>query len=89
MTANTRLGSQTIRPVPRSGRTVTRLMLVGTTISRKKALYFCTLMPPIETSGVLRMRPNMPRRTLRAKRSQTISIVGMRPRTMRSWLAMS
>jgi hypothetical protein len=88
MTANTRLGSQTIRPDPRSGFTDTRLKLVGTTISRRKALNFCTLMPPIETSGDLRMRLNSPMRMLRAKRSLMTSMVGMRPRTMRSWLAM-
>jgi hypothetical protein len=46
-------------------------------------------MPPIDTSGVRRMKLNMPRRRLRANRSLTISIVGMRPRTMRSWLDMS
>ena len=89
MTANTSVGSQTIRPEPRSGCTLTMLKLVGTTISRRKALYFCTLMPPIETSGLLRMKLNRPMRMLRAKRSLMISIVGMRPRTMRSWLARS
>jgi hypothetical protein len=89
MTANTMLGSQTIRPEPRSGRTCMMLKLVGTTISRRKALYFCTLMPPMETSGLLRIMLNSPTRMLRAKRSLMISMVGMRPRTMRSWLARS
>ena len=89
ITANTRLGSHTIRPEPRSGRTETMLKLVGTTISRRKAEYFCTLMPLIETSGLLRMKLNSPMRMLRAKRSPMISIVGMRPRTIRSWLARS
>ena len=42
-----------------------------------------------ETSGLLRMKLNRPMRMLRAKRSPMISIVGMRPRTMRSWLARS
>ncbi len=65
------------------------LKLVGTTISRRKALYFCTLMLPIEISGLLRMKLNSPMRMLRAKRSLMISIVGMRPRTIRSWLARS
>jgi hypothetical protein len=39
--------------------------------------------------GLLRMKLNSPMRMLRAKRSLMISIVGMRPRTMRSWLARS
>ena len=89
ITANTRFGSHTTSAEPRSGLTVTMLKLVGTTISRRKALYFCTLMPPIDTSGLLRIRLNRPMRMLRAKRSLTTSIVGMRPRTMRSWLARS
>ena len=89
ITENTRFGSQTISAEPRSGLTLTMLKLVGTTISRRKALYFCTLMPPIETSGLLRIRLNRPTRMLRAKRSLITSIVGMRPRTMRSWLARS
>ena len=84
ITANTSVGSHTISPLPRSGLMLTRLKLVGTTISRKKALYFCTLMLPIDTSGLLRMKLNSPMRMLRAKRSLMTSIVGMRPRTMRS-----
>ena len=87
MTENTRFGSHTISPEPRRGLTLTMLKLVGTTISRRKALYFCTLMLPIATSGLFLMRLKMPMRMLRAKRSLMISIVGMRPRTMRSWLA--
>ena len=58
-------------------------------LAQEGAEYFCTLMPPIETSGLLRMKLNRPMRMLRAKRSLMISIVGMRPRTMRSWLARS
>jgi hypothetical protein len=76
-------------PLPRSGLTLMMLKLVGTTISRRKALNFCTLMPPMLTSGLLRIRLNSPMRMLRAKRSLMTSIVGMRPRTMRSWLARS
>ena len=53
ITANTSVGSHTIRPEPRSGFTLTMLKLVGTTISRRKALYFCTLIGPIEISGLL------------------------------------
>ena len=34
------------------------LKLVGTTISRRKALNFCTLVPPIDTSGLFRIRLN-------------------------------
>ena len=88
ITANTSDGSHTISPLPRSGLTLTMLKLVGTTISRKNALYLRTLAPPMDTSGLLRTRLNSPSRMLRAKRSPMISIVGMRPRTMRSWLAM-
>ena len=62
------------------------LKLVGTTRSRRKALYFCTWTAPTEISGLRRIMLNRPSRRLREKRSLTISIVGMRPRTMRSWL---
>jgi hypothetical protein len=62
------------------------LKLVGTTSSRRKALYFCTCTAPTEISGLRRMKLNRPRRRLRENRSLTISMVGMRPRTMRSWL---
>ena len=86
ITASTRLGSQTISPEPRSGATLTTLKFVGTTISRRKLLNFCTFTPPMATSGVLPMKLNSPSRTLRAKRSLMTSIVGMRPRTIRSWL---
>ena len=62
LTANTSVGSHTISPAPRSGRTLMMLKLVGTTISRRKALYFCTLMMPIEISELLRMKLNRPSR---------------------------
>ena len=65
------------------------LKFVGTTTSRRNSLNFCTRTPSISTSAVRRIRPNRPTRTLRANRSLMISIVGMRPRTMRSWLARS
>ena len=81
MTAKTSAGSHTTRPEPRSGRTPTMLKLVGTTSSRRKALYFLTSMPPIETSMPLRRKADRPTRTLRANRSITISSAGMRPRT--------
>ena len=64
MTANTSVGSHTISPSRSSGM-LTMLKLVGTTISRRKALYFCTLMPPIEISGLLRRKLNRPTRRLR------------------------
>ena len=65
------------------------LKLVGTTSSRRKALYFCTCSVPIATSGLLRMKLNRPARMFLAKRSLMISSVGMRSRTIRSWLTRS
>jgi hypothetical protein len=49
--------------------------------------YLTTRTGPALTSGLFLMKLKMPARTRRAKRSFTISSVGMRPRTMRSWLA--
>ena len=89
ITENTSVGSQITSPEPRSGRTLMTLKLVGTTTSRRNSLNFCTRTPSISTSALRRIRPNRPTRTLRAKRSLTISIVGIRPRTIRSWLARS
>ena len=51
------------------------------------SLYFCTRTGPTEISGLRRMKLNRPMRRRRAKRSLMSSSVGMRPRTMRSWLA--
>ena len=87
MTAKMSDGSQITSPWPRNGLTWTMLKLVGTAISRRNAEYFITLTPPSETSGLFLRKLKRPRRMLRAKRSITISIVGMRPRTMRSWFA--
>jgi hypothetical protein len=49
-TRKTRFGSNTIRPVPRSGLAWIRLRLVGTTRLRMNSLYFWTLIGPTETS---------------------------------------
>ena len=89
ITANTRLGSQTTRPEPCSGRTLMTLKLVGTTSSRRKSPYFSTLTALTPTSTPFRTRSKMPVRRLRANRSLMISSVGMRPRTSRSELARS
>src|SRR5450631_2992637 len=89
MTAKTSDGSQTISPSPRKGLTLTMLKLVGTAISRRKALYLCTRTVPIETSGLFLMKAKRPARMFFAKRSPTISSVGMRSRTIRSWFARS
>ncbi|MCY1249181.1 hypothetical protein D9M72_626910 [compost metagenome] len=89
ITPKTSVGSQISRPEPRSGRTCTMLMLVGTTTLRRKAPNFCTFTGPTAISGLRRMKLKMPMRKLRAKRSFTISSVGMRPRTIRSWLERS
>jgi hypothetical protein len=89
ITPNNSVGSHTIRPLPRSGRTAMMLKLVGTTSSRRNMLYFCTCTVPTEISGLRRMKLNSPTRRLRAKRSLMTSIVGMRPRTIRSWLERS
>ena len=51
-TRNTRLGSNTTSPVPRSGLAMTRLRLVGTTRLRTNSAYFCTLIGPTETSAL-------------------------------------
>ena len=61
-------------------------MLVGTAMSRTNAEYLITRTGPTEISGLRRMKLNSPIRKLRANRSLMISIVGIRPRTMRSWL---
>ena len=89
ITAKISCGSQTMRPRPRSGLMLTMLKFVGTAISRRKALYLCTRTVPIETSGLFLMKANRPERMFLAKRSPTISSVGMRSRTMRSWFARS
>ena len=89
ITAKTSGGSQTTRPRPRSGFTETMLKLVGEAISRRKALNLWTCIGPIETSGLLRMKPNRPVRMFLAKRSLMISSAGMRSRTIRSWLTRS
>ena len=51
-TRNTRFGSSTIMPVPRSGLKCTRFRLVGTTRLRTNSLYFCTRIGPSEISVV-------------------------------------
>ena len=63
------------------------LMLVGTTRLRVNSLYLITRTGPTEISGLRRMKLNRPMRRSRAKRSLMTSSVGIRPRTMRSWVA--
>src|SRR5690606_1076310 len=88
-TVNTSFGSNTIRPVPRSGLNRIRLRLVGTYSECMYSPNLTRSMPRTDRSAERRIRLNRPIRHRRTKRSLTISRVGMRPRMMRSWLAKS
>jgi hypothetical protein len=87
-TKNTRFGSNTNSDVPRNGFTWTRFRLVGIGRLRVNSLYFCTFTGPTEISAERRMKLKMPTRNRRAKRSLMISRPGIRPRTIRSCVAM-
>ena len=89
ITWNTRFGSNTMSPVPRSGLTCTRLRLAGTARLRRNSLYRSTRTGATEISTLRRVRLASAPRSARAKRSCTSSSVGMRPRTTRSCRPMS
>src|SRR5688572_19511444 len=80
---NTSFGSSTNSAVPRSGLILQRLRLMGSASECVYSLNFFMETWPTASSTVLRSRPNRLTRNWRAKRSLTISSVGMRPRTMR------
>src|SRR6185436_9608502 len=71
----------------RRGFACTRLRFVGTTRLRMNSLYLTTRTGPTEISALRRMKLKRPMRSSLAKRSLMISSVGIRPRTMRSWVA--
>ena len=68
---------------------MTRFMFAGMNRPWTYSEYFNSCTLPTEISGERRSRLNRLTRRLRANRSLTISSVGMRPRTMRSWLVKS
>src|SRR5690606_8925141 len=88
-TANTSFGSNTIRPMPRSGLKRIRLRLVGTYSECMYSPNLTRSIPRTDRSAERRIRLNRPMRQSRTKRSLTISRVGIRPRMIRSWLAKS
>src|SRR5688572_3748222 len=80
---NTSFGSSTNSAVPRSGLILQRLRLMGSASECVYSLNFFMETWPTASSTDLRSRPYRLTRNWRAKRSLTISSVGMRPRTMR------
>jgi hypothetical protein len=80
-----RRARRSIRPLPRSGLTATMLKLVGTTMLAQEGAVLLHLDRPTEISGLVPHEVEQRRSAgCATKRSLTISIVGIRPRTMRS-----
>ena len=85
----TNFGLQTSNAEPRSGLILITLRFDGISKVWTYSPNFNICTPSTEITGDRRNKVNSLIRKLRAKRSLIISSVGMRPRTMRSWLPKS